>query len=421
METLHPNPSPPGRKATFIGAAHYRRQAYGVNHPLAIPRVSLTFDLINAYGALTGEEYRTARQAADCELEWFHTPEYVAAIRRAEILGRVGHDYRRRYNLGTLENPYFEQFFAVPARATGASIQAAEEVLAGRIGFNPAGGMHHAKPGRAEGFCYFNDPVLGILRLRRAGLRVLYVDVDAHHGDGVEAAFLDDPEVLTFSLHMDTAYAYPFRGGRVEDCGTSAGGHTTVNVPLPRGAGDAFYGELFDATYPRLIARFRPDAVVLQAGTDPIAADPLGKLRLSTQGFLAVCAAVIAAAPCHPDGTPRLLVTGGGGYHPLILARAWAGLWGLLSGRELPEALPPGGPELLRAVGWDLDEDEPHYAQLFRSRLDVIGPDLGPDMDTDWDTGPGQDLDLKPALDHARELRDLGDRLAAHPYLRAAP
>lgn len=372
MENLSENPSVPGQKATFVGAARYRRKMYGSNHPLAIPRVSLTFDLINAYQALSPEEYQIARKAADFELAWFHTPEYIAAIKRAEVLGRVNNDYRKLHQLGTLENPYFENFFSTPATATGASIQAAEAVLQGRIGFNPAGGMHHARPNCAQGFCFFNDPVLGIRRLRREGWRVLYADIDAHHGDGVEEAFWDDPDVLTLSLHMDPAYAYPFRSGGLADVGTTESGFTTVNAPLPRGMHDAEYDLVFDAVWYPVLEKFRPDAVVLQAGTDMLAADPLGKFDISTQCFLATAAKIMNSAPRHPDGTPRLLVTGGGGYHPLLLARAWTGLWGLLSGRDLPEAIPPAGARLLREAGWDMDEDEPYFEGLFLSRLDEV-------------------------------------------------
>ena len=128
---------------------------------------------------------------------------------------------------------------------------------------------------------------------------------------------------------MDTGYAYPFAGGALED-------PDAVNLPLPRGANDAEYLLAFDAVWPRALARFAPDAVVLQAGTDVIAPDPLGKLALTTQGFLAAVARVV-------EGAPRLLATGGGGYHPLLVARAWAGVWALLAGRALPEAMPPAG------------------------------------------------------------------------------
>lgn len=389
---------PPGRPARFIGSERYRRRAYAANHPLAIPRVALARDLIEAYGAITPGETVPARKAADFELEWFHERRYVAAIKRAEQLGRVRQEHREAFALGTLENPYFDHFFTTPATAAGASIQAAEEVLAGRVAFNPAGGMHHARPGRAQGFCYFNDPALAVLRLRRAGWRVLYVDIDAHHCDGVEEAFRDDPETLTLSLHMDTAYAYPGRGGRLEDVGSAAGGHTTVNVPLPRALTDAEYRLVFDAVWPAALARFRPDAIVLQAGTDMLAGDPLGKWRCTTQTFLAACARIVESAPRHADGTPRVLATGGGGYHPLLVARAWAGLWGILSGRTLPEALPAAGADLLRGVDWDHDEDD---AAL---RLALLAARVEP-------------ATTETVRD---EVRALAARAQAHPLLAAA-
>ncbi len=357
-------------KAVLINAVTRRQRPYRDNHPLAIPRTALAIDLIRAYDALNEDEMLPGRVAEVEELAWFHTGDYIAALRAAEAAGRLQDSDRERYQLGTAENPYFDHLFTIPARATGGSIQAAEEVLQGRIAFNPAGGMHHARAGSAQGFCYFNDPVLGILRLRQAGWRVLYADIDAHHGDGVEEAFIADPEVLTLSLHMDTAYAYPFRGGQLADCGNGQGGHTTINVPLPQGAHDAEYRLLFDAVWQPALEKFRPDAVVLQAGTDMLAADPLGKLKISTECFLDIVKKIVATAPRHTDGTPRLLVTGGGGYHPLLLARAWTGLWALLSGRELPEEIPAAGAEALRNAGWNLDEDEPYFPKLFASRFD---------------------------------------------------
>jgi acetoin utilization protein AcuC len=387
---------PAGRRAAFVTSAQFRRPAYGSNHPLAIPRVSLAFDLVRAYGAIAPDELVEARKAADFELEWFHAREYVAALRTAEALGRVKAEWRERFGLGTSENPFFPALFSRPALATGGSIQAAEQLLAGRVAFSPAGGMHHARPGRAQGFCYLNDPALAVIRLRRAGLRVLYVDLDAHHCDGVEDAFTLDSDVLTLSLHMDTAYAYPNAGGRIEDCGAPRAGCTAINVPLPRGVNDAEYRLLLDAAWPRAVERFRPDAIVLQAGTDAIGVDPLGKLRLTTQGFLGAAHAVLAAAPRHADGTPRLMATGGGGYHPLAVARAWTGLWALLSARELDERIPPAGEALLRAVPWEHDEDGADPERLCRYRTDAAGE------------GTIRD-----------EIRGLAARVAAHPFFAA--
>jgi len=354
-------------RARFIASDDFRGHHFGENHPLRVPRVPLAWDLIDAYGALTAEEFLSAREADQEELTGFHSPDYLDALRHAQAEGRVGDEARGRYNIGTLENPWFPRYFHLPALAAGGSIQGAEAVLDGQRAFNPAGGMHHGRPDQAHGFCLINDVVLGIQRLLAEDLRVLYLDIDAHYPDGVVPAFAADPRVALVSLHMDTDYAYPFSGGALEETGATG---QVVNVPLPRGIHDEEYRQLFEPLWEALLARFRPDVVVLQAGTDIIHGDPLGKLALSTQGFLATVARVVADAP-------RLLVLGGGGYHPILLARAWTGVWALLSDRRLPEALPQRGRELLRAVDWDDEDQDPEWVEnLYRRRLE--GPASGP-------------------------------------------
>lgn len=352
-------------RAILIDAAPKRHAAYGRNHPLAIPRVSLTVDLIRAFDALRPQEYRVPEAASRETLSAFHEPEYLAALEQVQESGRASALQRERHRIGTLENPVFPGFFHKASVAAWGSILGARAVLEGQVAFNPAGGMHHAAPGSARGFCFLNDPVLAILTLRRAGLRVLYLDIDAHHGDGVEAALGGDSGVWTCSLHMDTGYAYPFCGGGIGDTGPL--GHA-VNLPLPQGVNDAEYRHAFDCIWPVVLERSRPDAVVLQAGTDILAPDPLGKFRVSNRAFLGVVVQVLAQAP-------RLLVLGGGGYHPLALARCWLGVWGVLSGRALPDILPAAGRTLLEAVDWDLmDEEDPQRAWQLERRLDEAEP-----------------------------------------------
>ncbi|MGM0553983.1 MAG: acetoin utilization protein AcuC [Pseudomonadota bacterium] len=386
--------APARRHATLLHAPRYRGHSYGDNHPLGIPRVSLTIDLIEAYDAITPAEMAVTRRAQPAELEWFHTREYVSAMQRAEALGKVFQRYRDRHNIGNFENPFFAGFFATPATATFGSIQGAEVVLGGRMAFNPAGGMHHAAPDQARGFCYFNDPVLAILRLRQAGQRVLYLDIDAHHGDGVEAAFIDDPDVLTVSLHMDTEYGYPFEGGRIKDTGPLG---NAVNVPLPKETNDTEFRAAFTRVWDAVRDRWQPDVIVVQAGTDALLPDPLGKFGISTQCFLACIDDVIETSPRHADGTPKLLVLGGGGYHPLALARCWAGVWALLTGRDLPVEIPAAGQALLREVDWDMDEEEDWYDNLFVCRLDADR------------SGP-----VRPELTHRLERL-----FATHPLLKS--
>lgn len=350
------------KPAVFIASEKYRRHSYGGMHPLGIPRVSLTYDLIRAFNAMDSEEFIESVQATDEQLAWFHTEAYIQAMRDSEQMGKVLTESRKVHNIGNYENPYFPGFFTTPATATGGSIQGAEQVLQGKIAFSPAGGMHHAMPDQAHGFCFFNDPALAIMRLRQAGKRVLYVDIDAHHGDGVEYAFRDDEQVATFSIHMNTAYAYPFKGGNIEDRGEL---HNAFNISLPKACNDTEYEFVFNTSWLEVLNKFKPEVIVLQAGTDILMPDPLGKFNIATQTFLGI---VRTIKECAPDG--NLLVLGGGGYHPLALARCWLGVWGILSGRELPTQLTPEAREILQNVDWDMDEDEDYFAEFFRSRLD---------------------------------------------------
>lgn len=329
----------------------------------------MTLDLIRTYRALAANAYLEVRPAAFEELSWFHQPGYVRALQACQRTGRIEAGIRQKYNIGNFENPFFENMFTIPALAAGGSIQGAELVLAGSMAFNPAGGMHHAMPGKARGFCYLNDAVLGVMRLRQAGLRVLYLDLDAHHGDGVQHAFDADPDVLTVSIHMDTSYAYPRRGGGINDVG---GCGRAVNLPLPKSVNDSEYRLVFSTLWPEILASFQPDSVVLQTGTDMLSQDPLGKWNISNRLFLEVVQGVMATTPLGSKGIPRLLVLGGGGYHPLVLARCWTGVWDLLAGWHLPAGLTPEGRQVLESIHWGDGEegDLPAQSNLLESRYD---------------------------------------------------
>jgi len=359
------------RPAVFIASEKYRVHSYGEMHPLSIPRVSLTFDLIQAFNAIEEKEFLESPQASDEQLSWFHTQEYIQAMKVSEAEGKVLGEYRKRHNLGNFENPYFPNFFQTPATATGGSVQAAEQVLDGKVAFSPAGGMHHAMPNKAHGFCFFNDPALAIMRLRQADKKVLYVDIDAHHGDGVEYAFRHDDKVATFSIHMDTSYAYPFKGGEISDTGEL---NNAYNLPLPKACNDTEYAFAFDSVWAEVLRQTCPEVIVLQAGTDILMPDPLGKFKISTQEFLRVVSEIKKKSP---EGA--LVVLGGGGYHPLSLARCWLGVWAILSDRELSAELNDKAREILRKVDWDMDEDEDYFQQFFKTRID--SPTDGPIRD----------------------------------------
>ncbi|MDJ0825370.1 MAG: acetoin utilization protein AcuC [Rhodobacter sp.] len=351
----------------FLGAEIYRGSSYGAWHPLRVPRVSTVMDLCRVLGWLPAERYRTSPRAKPAALQAFHDADYIAALARAEARQAVTEDERARYRLGTTANPVFPEMFRRPATAAGASILAGELLRDGGVVYSPAGGTHHGMPGYANGFCYLNDPVLAMLSLRRVGVRrIAYVDIDAHHPDGVEAAFSDDPEVLLLSVHEERRW--PFTGA-LEERGAAG---QVFNLPVPRGFNDAEMRMVREALIEPAVARFRPDAVVLQCGADALAEDPLSRLALSNGALWAVVAALRSLSP-------RFLVLGGGGYNPWTVCRYWAGMWGMLTGQAMPERLPQEAADLLRRMECDLiDEDEVDEA-WFSTLVDV--PHDGPVSD----------------------------------------
>ncbi len=330
----------------FIGSEIYRRSSYGRGHPLAIPRVSTVIDLSRKLGWLPDDQYLDSPVATPEELARFHDRDYIAALVAAESGRAVDRDACRRYNFGCNGNPVFPEVFRRPATACGGSLLGATLILGGGTVYNPAGGTHHGRPDRASGFCYFNDPVLAILRLLDGGLRrVFYLDVDAHHGDGVQAAFAGDRRVLTVSVHE--AGRWPMGRGCAAGEGTvgDRAGGSARNLPVPPGFHDDELAFLLDRVILPLAEAFAPDAVVLQGGADALHDDPQSRLTLSNRALWRVVAAV-------KDLAPRLLVLGGGGYNPWSVARCWTGVWGLLNGRPAPDRLPPAAEAVLRALAW---------------------------------------------------------------------
>jgi acetoin utilization protein AcuC len=327
------------RAPVFIGSEIYRRSSYGGRHPLAIPRVSTVMDLARALGWLPGAQYRNSPRARPAALTGFHTPDYVTALIRAEAEGAVDAATRERHALGTFSNPVFPEIFRRPATGAGGVMLAAELVRGGGVVHVPGGGTHHALPDRANGFCYLNDPVLCIRQLRALGLRrIAYVDIDAHHCDGVEAAFAGAPDVLMVSVHEERRW--PFTG-RIEDDGSG----NAFNLPVPRGFGDAGMALARDRLILPALEAFEPEAVVLQSGADGVAEDPLSRLALSNGAHAAMALALRAMSP-------RLIVLGGGGYNPWSVGRCWTRIWGALNGYEAPGRLPREAGEVLEALAW---------------------------------------------------------------------
>ncbi|GAB3802038.1 acetoin utilization protein AcuC [Micromonospora zhanjiangensis] len=311
-------------------------------HPLDPVRVELTLALARELGVLDRSTVRmvTPTPADDATLTRVHRPDYLAAVRAA------GTDpFFTGHGLGTADNPVFVGMHDSSALIAGASVAAAEAVWRGeaRRAVNVAGGLHHAMPDRASGFCVYNDPAVAIARLLDLGAeRVAYVDVDVHHGDGVQQVFYDDPRVLTVSLHETPLALFPGTGFPDETGGPGAEG-SAVNLPLPPGTGDAGWLRAFHATVPSLIRAFRPQILVSQCGADAHRLDPLADLRLSVDcqraGYLALRA--LADEVC--DG--RWVATGGGGYALVeVVPRAWTHLLAVATGEPLdPATLTPPG------------------------------------------------------------------------------
>lgn len=325
--------------ARFITSRIYRGSVYGARHPLSIQRVPAVTDLAAALGWLGAGRMLTSPRAKPAGLTGFHTPRYVEALMAAEAAQQVSDEVRDRHGLGTLSNPVFAEMYRRPATAVGGGLLAAELVAEGGVVHNPGGGQHHAMPDRAEGFCFLNEPVLTIRRLLAMGLeRVAYVDIDAHHGDGVEAAFAGSERVRTISVHE--ARRWPFTGA----LGDRAGG-AAFNLPVGRGFNDTEFALVLEEVILPAVAGFRPDAIFLQCGADALAEDPLARLALSNRAHVATALALRPLAP-------RLIVSGGGGYNPWSTARCWTAVWGALAGEEAPERLPDAAESVLRGLVW---------------------------------------------------------------------
>lgn len=317
---------------------------FGDSHPMNPLRVDLTMRLARALGLLDLPNLHVLapEQADDDLLGLVHDPDYIAAVRR------VGADPRRpdlARGLGTSDNPAFLGMHEASALIVGSSVAAARAVWTGQTehGVNVAGGLHHAMPGAASGFCVYNDAAVAIAWLLANGAqRVAYVDVDAHHGDGVERIFWDEPRVLTVSLHESGRFLFPGTGFPTDIGGPAASG-MAVNVALPPGTGDSGWLRAFHAVVPPLVEEFAPDVLVTQQGCDSHVLDPLAHLALTVDAQRTSYAALHELA--HRVAGGRWVATGGGGYEIVdVVPRAWSHLIGEAAGAPVdPRTAVPDG------------------------------------------------------------------------------
>jgi acetoin utilization protein AcuC len=329
----------------IIYSDEWRHFDYGPEHPLRMERLGLTWRLMEAY-ALTALPRAKVLAPEPAQLEQiarFHSREYIEILRAVSVGDWVPH--AGRYGLGPGDNPIFPGLWEAAQLAAGGSLLAAQLVADGEAdrAFHFAGGLHHAMPGRASGFCYVNDAVLAIMHLRERGFRVAYVDIDAHHGDGVQFAFYQDPNVLTISTHERGDRLFPGTGFVVE-MGEGDGLGYAVNIPLQPLTDDVVYQEAFAAVVPPLVSKFKPDALVIQLGIDSHRTDPLTHLSLTVQGFTWAVKQLLPLAP-------RVVALGGGGYDLANVARAWTSAWAALNEVDLPDALPPETHAIMQRLG----------------------------------------------------------------------
>jgi acetoin utilization protein AcuC len=337
--------SPARPTPLYIGSEVYRRAAFSRNHPLNIVRHSAVLDLCKILGWLPDEVFRSSEAASVEQLLEFHDPAYVEALRYADSAGQVAPEVRARYQIGTMENPLFSGLFERAATTVGGSVLAAQLACDGHVAFHPSGGTHHGRPDQASGFCYFNDPVFAINTFLEQGKdRVMYVDLDAHHGDGVQNAFIDEPRVLTVSIHEDDRWPY---SGPVEDRGNGG----ARNLPVPGGFNDSELEYLVQNAVLPLANDFSPEALVVCCGADCLAGDPLSGMMLSNVALWDTVDQLIGL------GVPTVIL-GGGGYNPWTVARYWTGLWGRLNDFDIPARMPDQAIAYLQRMECDLVDEE---------------------------------------------------------------
>ncbi|GLY94791.1 acetoin utilization protein AcuC [Actinoplanes sp. NBRC 103695] len=309
------------------------------DHPLDPVRVELTMALARELGVLDrpGVRMIVPSPADEAALTRVHRADYLDAVRRAPL-----DPFFSGWGLNTPDNPVFEGMHEASARICGATLAAAEAVWSGDVtrAVNVAGGLHHAMAARAAGFCVYNDPAVAIARLLDKGAeRVAYLDVDVHHGDGVQTAFWDDPRVLTISLHETPLALFPWASGFPEEVGGKGAEGTAVNIALPPGTDDAGWQRAFDAVVPSVLRAFGPQLLFSQCGADAHRLDPLADLRLSVDGQRAAYIKMRALADELCEG--RWVATGGGGYALVeVVPRAWTHLLAVATGDPLDPHTP---------------------------------------------------------------------------------
>lgn len=329
----------------IIYSEAFQKYDFGPTHPLKPTRLKLTFELMKAVNLLSSSNVKVSepREAGREELLLFHEEEYLDLVKRMSESG-IGY-------LDMGDTPAFRGCYEASALGAGASLEAVDLVMCGRVthAMNIAGGLHHAHRNRASGFCIFNDPAISIAYLKqRYGIkRVLYLDVDAHHGDGVMYGFYSDPGVLDIDFHEDGRHLFPGTGFTSEIGDGKASG-LKINVPLSPFVDDETYLMLFNQIVPLAVRKFRPEIILLQCGVDSHANDLLAHLQITTTSYREIAETVHNLA--HEVAQGRLVVFGGGGYNIANVARTWTLVASILANFNATDVIPENWKKLFEAL-----------------------------------------------------------------------
>ncbi len=327
------------RKVGFIYSQAYEEYSFGPEHPFNSKRLALTLDLLRKSGILHKEDLFEPKAAGRQDLLLAHSSGYIDTVER---LSATGTEIDLEHGLGSEDTPVFPHMHEASSLVLGGTLLAAKLVMEGKLehALNLGGGLHHAMRDKASGFCIYNDAVAAISYLKeRYHARVAYIDIDAHHGDGVQTAFYSDSNVLTISVHETGRYLFPGTGFE-EERGIGEGYGYSANIPLDAFTEDDSWIKSFGAVVPALVESFRPDIIITQNGCDGHILDPLTHLCCTTRSYDVAFRLLHKLA--HRLCGGRLVALGGGGYDWYrVVPRVWALLWSELSGRELPEEIPP--------------------------------------------------------------------------------
>lgn len=372
--------------AVFVHHDGETRYHFGDNHPFNPKRQLLTIDLLRRMGALHDDRIAAPEPASDEQLLRIHRADYVRIVRALSVPepAQADLDDAGRYGLDTEDTPLFPGMHDAAALIVGGSLLAAELVMSGKSehAFHMAGGLHHALPGRASGFCIYNDAAAAIAHIRRQwDARVMYIDTDVHHGDGVQWMFYPDPDVLTYSIHETGKYLFPGTGF-VHERGDGEGYGRTVNMPVEPYTEDASWLECFRDTVWRAAESFKPDVIVSQHGCDAHAWDPLSHIHCSMAIYAEMPAVIHELAHRYADG--RWIAVGGGGYDIWrVVPRAWSLVWLEMTGHPAAAAARKGGD------GGRLPED---WIRAWKAESPVALPETWLDDADHWTPMPRRDI-----------------------------